>query len=147
MGHSVVAVDPVTAFCTAARDPDDRVTWVQDALPDLQRLSARKELFDYVNLSAVWHHLDPAERKRAIPVLRRLVGPAGLIVMALRHGTAVDGMPVYPIDVDDTSGAFQAAGFAEVYRRGAASVQDANNVAGVTWTWLALRITGGSDDQ
>ena len=143
MGHRVTAVEPAGAFFDAARQTDARIDWMQDALPDLPHLLARGEQFDHLNLSAVWHHLSAVERMRAAPVLARLAAPGAMLVMALRHGPLPSGMPVHPVDVTETTALLQAAGFDEVLRSGAESIQDANRAAGVTWTWLALRAGRG----
>ena len=139
IGHEVTAVDPVAAFLETAAKSDDRISWLIDALPDLPRLSARRQVFDFVNLSAVWHHLAPEERDRAAGTLARLLAPGGLLLMALRHGPTPAGLPLHPIDVDATSNSFSQVGLAEVFRCKAPSIQKVNRDAGVTWTWLALQ--------
>jgi len=138
MRHDVTAVDPVAAFLESARQSDDRVTWMIDGLPDLPTLSMRGQVFDLVNLSAVWHHLAPDERERAAVTLARLLAPGGLLLMALRHGPTPPGLPLHPIDVDLTANSFCQFGLAEVFRCPAPSIQKVNRDAGVTWTWLAL---------
>jgi SAM-dependent methyltransferase len=143
MGHDVTAIDPVAAFLEPARRSDDRITWMIDALPDLPTLSALNPSFDLVNLSAVWHHLDPEERDRATGPLGRLTAPDGLLVMALRHGPTPPGLPVHAIDVDDTATSFVRVGLTEIFRCPAQSIQKINRDAGVTWTWLALRAAKG----
>ena len=139
MGHDVTAVDPVAAFLEPAAKSDDRICWLIDALPDLPELSARGQVFDLVNLSAVWHHLAPEERDRAARTLARLIAPGGLLLMALRHGPTPAGLPLHPIDVDATATSFSQVGLAEVFRCPAPSIQKVNRDAGVTWTWLALQ--------
>ena len=143
MGHYVTAVDPVAAFLDPARRSDDRITWLIDALPDLSELSARGQVFDLVNLSAVWHHLAPEERGRAARTLARLVSPGGGLIMSLRHGPTPPGLPVHAIDVDATADSFNRVCLAEVFLCAAPSIQKVNRDAGVTWTWLALRSAKG----
>ncbi len=143
MGHDVTAVDPVAAFLEPARKSDDRIIWLIDALPDLSKLSARGQVFDLVNLSAVWHHLAPEERDRAAETLGRLTAPGGLLVMALRHGPTPPGLPLHAIDVDATADRFSRVGLAEVFRCPAPSIQKVNSDGGVTWTWLVLRAAKG----
>jgi SAM-dependent methyltransferase len=143
MGHDVTAVDPVAGFLEPARKSDTRVTWLIDALPDLPQLSARGQVFDLVNLSAVWHHLAPEERDRSAETLARLTAPGGLIVLALRHGPTPPGLPLHAIDVGATAMSFNRFGLAEVFRCPARSIQKVNRDAGVTWTWLAMRAARG----
>lgn len=139
MGHEVTAIDPVAAFLEPAARSDTRVTWAIDALPDLPLLSARGQVFDFVNLSAVWHHLAPDERDRAAATLARLTAPDGLLLLALRHGPTPPGLPLHAIDIDATAKSFNRLGLTEVFRCPAQSIQKVNRDAGVTWTWLALR--------
>jgi SAM-dependent methyltransferase len=143
MGHKVTAVEPAAAFLDAARTTDDRIDWLQDGLPDLPRLRARGERFDHLNLSAVWHHLSPDERGRGAAALAELAAPGATLVIALRHGPLPEGMPVYPVTAEDTAELFRHAGFAEVLRASAGSMQPTNRAAGVTWTWLVLRADRG----
>jgi hypothetical protein len=43
------------------------VEWLDDSLPGLAAVRARKEEFDLVMLTAVWMHLDEARREVAMP--------------------------------------------------------------------------------
>jgi SAM-dependent methyltransferase len=138
MGHHVTAVEPVAAFVEAARRRDTRIGWIVDALPTLPQVIAENRRFDLITLSAVWQHLDEAERKAAGPVLRFLAAPGATLILALRHGPASEGRPVNPIDVAATEALFATQGFSTVFRRDVASIQPQNLAAGVTWTWLAL---------
>lgn len=142
MGHAVTAVEPARGFLDKARLTDPRIDWVQDALPDLPRLSACGAAYDFINVMGVWHHLDPGERTRAAPVLRRLSVPGGLLCVALRIGSLPPGLPVHAIDPDETSDLFAGAGFGEVFRTVSESIQNANRAAGVQWVWLVLRAGG-----
>ena len=65
---------------------DCAITWLDDALPDLPRLTQFGESYDLVLLTAVWMHLDLAERGRAMPRVAARLAPAGLVIMSLRHG-------------------------------------------------------------
>jgi SAM-dependent methyltransferase len=142
-GHLVTAVEPVAAFVEAARRRDPRIGWIVDALPALPRVIAQNRQFDLITLSAVWQHLDEAERKAAAPVLGHLAAPGATLVLALRHGPASEGRPVNPIDVAATEALFATQGFSTIFRREVASIQPQNLAAGVRWTWLALRADKG----
>lgn len=82
----VVAVEPSAMREKAVRDSHDRVVWMNDSLPDLRQLRALGRRFDLILLSGVWMHLAPKRRKRAFRILSELLGPAGLLVITLRHG-------------------------------------------------------------
>ncbi|OIJ64972.1 class I SAM-dependent methyltransferase [Streptomyces mangrovisoli] len=84
-GYEVAAVEPVTELRQVAQrlHPDANIRWVQDALPDLSRPEGP---FDLVLLSAVWMHLPPATRLRAMERLAALLAESGLLVVSLRRG-------------------------------------------------------------
>lgn len=138
MGHTVTGAEPVARFLDQARQSDDRITWVQDSLPDLPRLTEQGLRFDFLNLSGVWHHLDAEDCRRAAQALAGLTAPAGLINLALRLGPVPPGLPVFAADADETAGLFTVLGFDEVFRGPTGAVPDESQPAGVTWTWLVL---------
>ena len=143
MGHAVTAVEPASGFLNSAREIDARIDWVQDRLPGLPKLRAKGDVFDFINLMGVWHHLDPEERARAAPVLRGLVVAGGLLCLALRIGPVPPGFPAHPIDPDLTADHFDGSGFQEIFRSVTDSIQETNRAAGVRWVWLVLRARGG----
>ena len=147
MGHAVTAVEPVAAFLDMARQTDARIDWVSDALPDLVQLLARGDRFDFINLMGVWHHLDPDERSRAAPVLRRLAAPGALLCLALRIGPLPGCMPVYETDPSATAQVFAEVGFQTAFQATAESIQEGNRAAGVYWAWLVLQAPGDSDAE
>ena len=85
-GWEVVAVEPSALRDRAARDSHQRVVWMNDALPDLRALRALGRRFDLILLSAVWMHVAPKGRERALRILSELLGPSGLLAITLRLG-------------------------------------------------------------
>ena len=67
-GHSVTAVEPTAELRAEAERLHARwpITWIDDSLPDLDRVHERGECYDVVMLTAVWMHLDAAQRERAM---------------------------------------------------------------------------------
>jgi SAM-dependent methyltransferase len=47
--------------------------------------------FDVVMLTAVWIHLDPQQRREAMPRVASLLRPGGVLLHTLRHGPAPPG--------------------------------------------------------
>jgi SAM-dependent methyltransferase len=139
-GHGVVAVEPVSAFRRAGRErhASPRIAWVDDRLPRLDRLAARRETFDFIVLSAVWQHLRDAERRVALPRLRGLSRRGGTMILSIRTGPGAPDRKVYPARAADTLAWAEEAGFRCVFAADAPSVQEANRAAGVSWTWLGL---------
>ena len=68
-GHRVLAVEPTAALRLPAQalHPSPLIEWLDDSLPDLALVRARGNRFDIVMLTAVWMHLDPQQRQRAMP--------------------------------------------------------------------------------
>src|SRR6185295_19186640 len=93
MGHRVVAVEPTAEFrARAARlHPSPRIEWVNDHLPRLPHLSRRGDRFAVVMVTAVWIHLDPEQRREAMPKMVTLLRAGGLLALNLRHGPTPPG--------------------------------------------------------
>jgi SAM-dependent methyltransferase len=93
MGHRVVAVEPTVALRDRAAllHPSSHIEWIDDYLPHLPRLIRRGDQFDVVMLIAVWIHLDPQQRREAMPKVASLLRPGGVLLLTLRHGPAPPG--------------------------------------------------------
>lgn len=88
MGHRVLAVEPVDELREPGRHRHrcERITWTKDHLPSLLEVRALDRRFDLVWLSAVWMHLDEAERIAAMATIAALLARRGTIFLSLRHG-------------------------------------------------------------
>jgi SAM-dependent methyltransferase len=140
LGHTVLAVEPVDAFRHAAREryTSPRIEWLDDSLPDLAVLLARRDRFDVVMLSAVWMHLDAPRRERAMPRIAALLRDGGVSIMSLRHGLVPAGRRMFDVTADETIRLALAHGLRLVRELHTASVQPANRANGVTWTRLVF---------
>lgn len=140
-GDSVLAVEPVAAFREAGleRHPHRAIEWLDDALPALDAVLARRERFDVIVLSAVWMHLAEAERRAAMPRIAALLASAGLLLLSLRHGPVPAGRRMFDVTADETAGLAQRAGLRPLLRLVTSSFGAANRDAGVSWTRLAFR--------
>ncbi len=142
MGHSVVAAEPTAELRerAAALHPSPRIEWLDDALPDLPRLSARGGRFDFVMLTAVWMHLDAGQRGRAMPRLASLVCPGGVAVFSLRHGPVPPGRRMFDVSAEETAGLAAAEGMRLALRLDDGA--DSLGRPGVRWTRLAFSKAG-----
>jgi SAM-dependent methyltransferase len=140
MGHRVVAVEPTDAMRVPAmalhRSP--RIEWLNDSLPDLAGLLARGEKFDVVMLTAVWMHLDAQQRRSAMPNVAALVRAGGAVIMTLRHGPIPPGRRMFEVSPEETIDLAEMEGLQPVLNLRAESSQEANRLAGITWTSLAF---------
>ncbi|MGX1133105.1 SAM-dependent methyltransferase [Streptomyces glaucescens] len=135
-GYQVVAVEPVRELRELARrlHPDERITWLADALPELDRLP---EDFDLILLSAVWMHLPPAQRGHAMTRLATLLAPGGLLVLSLRRGAPPTDRLMYDIPAGEVLRDAERAGLHQA--RLLEEHTDGLGRTDVWWQTLALR--------
>ena len=139
-GHSVIAVEPLTAFLEAARQSyaDPKITWVRDSLPLLEKLGDAPAQFDFILIQGVWHHLDERERSLAMERLSMLLDDGGACAFTLRNGPAGGGTRVFPTDGPQTVSLAAECGLKTVLHR-ADQPSYMKNKPGVIWTFLVVR--------
>lgn len=142
MGHEVFAVEPLLEFRIAGMTlhSASSIHWLDDSLPELATLGNNNEQFGFVLASAVWHHLNAAERGVAVSRLFSLLKPGGILALSLRNGPAGAGSHVFPTDPQCTISVAEKVGFEMI-----ASVLNLPSlIAGkvdVTWSKLAFKRT------
>jgi len=140
LGHRVVAVEPTGAMRIPAMalHPSTQIEWLDDSLPDLALVRARGVSFDLVMLTAVWMHLDAAQRRQAMPNIAALVRPGGTVIMKVRHGPVPVGRRMFDITPEETIELAPTQDLHPVLNVRTESSQEANRLAGVSWTNLAF---------
>ena len=140
LGHRVVAVEPTGAMRIPAMalHPSTQIEWLDDSLPDLALVRARGVSFDLVMLTAVWMHLDAAQRRQAMPNIAALVRPGGTVIMKVRHGPVPVGRRMFDITPEETIELARTQDLYPVLNVRTESSQEANRLAGVSWTNLAF---------
>jgi SAM-dependent methyltransferase len=138
LGHTVVAVEPTAELRAHGQrlHHEAAITWLDDALPDLDKVHRRGERFDLVMLTAVWMHLDPGQRKRAMARIAGLLLPGGLVTLLLRHGPVPAGRRMFDVSAAETR--------ALAGHHGLKTIHDSERPAllggsAVWWSELALR--------
>lgn len=137
MGHSVLAVEPTDALRSGAMalHPSRLIEWLDDGLPELALVRARREQFDVVMMTAVWMHLDEQQRREAMPNVAHLVRAGGVMMMTLRHGPVPPGRRMFAVSGEETIRLAQPLCLRCILHRPAeASSRDPN----VSWTRLAF---------
>ncbi|WP_298955081.1 class I SAM-dependent methyltransferase [uncultured Methylobacterium sp.] len=136
-GHRVTAVEPTEALRIQGRAIHAAVpiAWVDDALPDLAVMCGRGERFDLVLLTAVWMHLDAAERERAMARVAGLLSPGGRVVMSLRHGPVPEGRRMFEVSAEETADLGRRHGLDEVF---GCEREDMLGRGDVRWSFLCL---------
>jgi 2-polyprenyl-3-methyl-5-hydroxy-6-metoxy-1,4-benzoquinol methylase len=139
MGHRVVAVEPVQELRAKAAElhPSQQIEWLDDSLPDLAKLAARHAHFDLIMLTAVFMHLDKAQRRHAILRLAGLMRPRGTLILSLRHGPVPPGRLMFDVSAEETAALARDAGLALTLRLDDQPSQIAGK-SDVTWTLLAF---------
>jgi len=137
LGHRVVAVEPTAELRAEGlrRHAALPIEWVDDHLPGLHRTRALGERYDLILLTAVWMHLDDAERRAAMAALAGLVADGGQIAMSLRHGPVPAGRRMFEVSAQETCELAEAHG---LRRRFLGQREDMLGRADVTWSVLVL---------
>lgn len=113
LGFNVTAIEPMPEFLDAARKTynDIPIKWLNGSLPDLACLGMKQEVFDFVLIESVWHHLDDEERELATIRLASIIKKNGKCALSLRNGPAGMGTRVYPTNAMDSANLFKQYGF------------------------------------
>ena len=93
-------------------------------------------------LTAVWMHLDAAQRRQAMPILAGLAHDGGTVIMKFRHGPVPAGRRMFDVTAKETIELAAAHGLHPILNVATESTQSQNRAAGVSWTNLALLKAG-----
>jgi SAM-dependent methyltransferase len=135
----VVAVEPSANMLMQARirHPHLRIRWVSDRLPGLSSLFRSGLSFDFILASAIWMHLAPEVRKRAMRKVVDLLKPGGHLAVTPRKGPAPTEQRFYNVNPDETVQSAEDQGVRLIYRQRA---QDLLGRQDVFWTHLIFRL-------
>ena len=138
MGHTVIAVEPTPELRAHGMrlHGTSAITWIDDALPDLDVVHALGQQYDVVLLTAVWMHLDLEQRQRAMPRVASLLAPGGVMPMRLRHGPVPKGRRMFDVSIDETAALAEACGLSTMHRGGRPSLF---NAPAVHWSVVVFR--------
>ncbi|WP_114953442.1 class I SAM-dependent methyltransferase [Sphingosinicella terrae] len=141
LGYRVTAAEPAAAMRAEAmrRHGGAAIEWIDDRLPALDAVTRAGLAFDLVLVSAVWHHVAPADRADALAALARLTRPGGRLAMTLRLGPAPAGQPVFAVSAEEVERLARPLGLATVERR---DEPDPLGRTGIAWTSLCLERSG-----
>lgn len=141
LGHAVTAVEPTPELLAAARrlHPHPAIAWIDDSLPELDRVHALGERYDVVMLTAVWMHLDELQRERAMSRVAPLLQPGGLMALSLRHGPVPAGRRMFEVSAAETRELAARHGLATILDSEAPAILGGPSV---WWSRLAFRARG-----
>ncbi|MFC5359147.1 class I SAM-dependent methyltransferase [Azospirillum himalayense] len=137
LGHDVTAVEPTVELRNAgvrihAATP---IRWIDDSLPELTAVRSDGGRYDVVLLTAVWMHLDEAQRAIGMPHIAALLNPNGRIVMSLRHGPVPAGRTMYDVSAAETIELAASVGLRCIHRN---YREDMLGRGDVSWSFLGL---------
>jgi protein-L-isoaspartate O-methyltransferase len=140
MGHEVVAVEPTKELRVPAMNlhPSPLIEWVDDSLPHLAKIVNRRELFDFVSISAVWMHLDAEQRITGMPVLASLTRQGGTVVMRIRHGPIPPRRRMFEVSAEETIHLARESSLSVVQNIYEESITELDRSVGVSWTRIAF---------
>jgi SAM-dependent methyltransferase len=136
-GYRVVAVEPTRELREHGQrvHAGSKIKWLDDGLPELDRVLDLDRRFDLVLLTAVWMHLDKQPRRHAMPGVASLIAPGGRLVLSLRHGPVPEGRRMFPVTAAETIALAEEQGLRTLHNSPGADLQGR---ADVTWTWLVF---------
>jgi protein-L-isoaspartate O-methyltransferase len=116
-GYQVTAVEPSEGLRLLAerRHAKWHITWIDDALPGLSTLCAKKQRYQFILLSAVWMHIPPELRAESLRSLGQLLAPGGCIAFTLRLGSGCSDRIMYPVNVNQLIDQAQQFGLHPIY--------------------------------
>jgi SAM-dependent methyltransferase len=99
-GHQVVAVEPSEEMRQRARERhgQSNILWKDGRLPELSSVYEIGDTYDVILLSAVWMHVRPEHRDRAMRKLVGLLEPGGKLVITSRSVPFDGKRTLYRVD-------------------------------------------------
>lgn len=142
-GHRIVAVEPTHALRNAAMGlhPSPLIEWINDGLPNLDKITNREAEFDLTLMAAVWMHLDQEEREKAMPIVASLMKTGGALIMNLRHGPVPKGRRMFEISDKEMLELAKEYQLHPVHQHNGESIMKRNQDAGVTWSHFVFQKT------
>lgn len=116
-GYQVVAVEPSDGLRSLASSHHAKssITWVDDKLPQLDKVKDLPYRYQFILLSAVWMHIPVRNRLASLTSLRALLAPNGCIAITLRLGTPSSDRVMYPVSVEELLRHAEKVGLSPVY--------------------------------
>ena len=138
LGYNVTAAEPSERMRIIARNrhPEIGIRWMADELPELAEVHRLRQEFQLVVLNAVWMHVAPRDREKALGSLVSLAAAGALIVLSIRHGRREPGRGMHPAstaEIEDLSKPHNA----RIIRWN--DTDDQRGRQDLRWTQIALR--------
>ena len=140
-GHRVWAVEPTAELRAEGQrlHAGLPIEWRDDALPALRGLRGEERRYDLMLLSAVWMHLDAAERDEGMAALAELLAPGGVAILSLRHGPVPAGRRMFEVSAEETIALARRHGLEQCH---CGARDDVQGRPDVHWSVVGLRRPG-----
>ncbi len=141
LGHQVVAVEPNNKMRNRAMQihSSDRIHWLNDSLPKLNKVRNFALTYDFILLSGVWVHVAPNERRSTFRRLASLLTPGGIMCVTLRHGPADAARGFWEANSEEILQLARDFGLFATHVR---EEDDLLRRTGISWTRIVLRSPG-----
>lgn len=141
-GHDVVAAEPTKEMREGAirLHPSPTINWVDDSLPDLEKIKKLDIQFDFIFVSAVWMHLDKEQREAAMHSVADLLSKGARLFVSLRHGPVPKGRRMFAVSAEETIDLASRYKLEPLYNKRTESILTGNKAAGVWWTKLVFEL-------
>ncbi|MFM7502715.1 MAG: class I SAM-dependent methyltransferase [Betaproteobacteria bacterium] len=138
LGYRVFAAEPARQMRQLAYEHhgDQGITWIDDRLPELPRLSPFSQDFHLILLSAVWMHLPTEQRLSAMTRLAQLIRPEGVLAISLRKGPLSEERGIFAVSERELVRLAHQHGFELICHIDAL---DQQGRAEVMWAQMAFR--------
>ncbi len=98
-GWNVTAVEPCDELRELAQaNSHANVTWLNDSVPALTKLTVTASCFDLILCSAMWMHLSFTEQAQALSYLKPMLADKGIIVITWRNVAGEVDRGFYDVD-------------------------------------------------
>lgn len=136
-GYRVVAAEPTDTLRAEGmrRHEGKAVEWIDDQLPALPELCSREGRFDLILLTAVWMHLDEAERQSGMAALEGLLAAGGRLSLSLRHGPVPPDRRMFDVPAEETIALASSFGLRLVH---SVEREDMLGRADVRWSFVVV---------
>ncbi|GAB5481789.1 MAG: hypothetical protein Pars92KO_15460 [Parasphingorhabdus sp.] len=137
-GHDVIAAEPTKEMREGAirLHPSPDIRWLDDSLPDLEKIRSLNEQFDFILINAVWMHLDKDQRDTAMKHVSALLNQDARFFISLRHGPVPKGRRMFAVSADETMELASSFKLVPIYNERTESLLPNNKAMGVRWTKL-----------
>ena len=139
LGHDVVAVEPSSAMRLQAQKlhPNKSIRWIDDSLPDLNRLNREGLSFHFILINVVWMHLPEQYRQKAFRKIINCLKPDGCIAITLRQGPLITEAKMYPVFITEIEKLARDHG---AYIQASSKSTDRSDRKNITWDQIIIRL-------